>query len=100
MITASNAKMSRAGPSLGPNVVRMPRKTPAIATVPSAIAIAMAKTWRLSIPTSRAAVGSSAVARSARPSGVRSSSSWRPTSIADGDDQREQRQPADRELRR
>ena len=37
MMTASKAKMSRTGPSSGPNVVRMPRKTPPIATVPNAM---------------------------------------------------------------
>ncbi len=41
MMTASKAKMSRAGPSSGPNVVRMPRNTPPMATVPIAMAVAI-----------------------------------------------------------
>ena len=40
MITASNAKSSRSGPLLNVNVVRMPRKTPATATMPSDSAMA------------------------------------------------------------
>ena len=67
MITASKPKMSRAGPTDGENVVRIARKTPAIATVASEIAIARLYTRRLLIPTSDAVRWSSEVARSARP---------------------------------
>ena len=42
MITASKAKSSRSGPLLNVNVVRMPRKIPATATMPSDSAIASA----------------------------------------------------------
>ena len=82
MTTASNAKMSRTGPSAGAKVVRMPRKTPAIATVPNARAVAIAYTCRSSMPLRRAASRSSAVARNERPSSVRPIRSCRPTSTA------------------
>ena len=82
MITASNAKSSRSGPLLGTKVVRMPRKTPATATMPSAMAIASPYSRRLSIPISSATSWSSEVARSARPSEVRPMKSWRPTTIS------------------
>ncbi len=42
MITASKAKSSRSGPLLNVNVVRMPRKMPATATMASDSAIASA----------------------------------------------------------
>ena len=40
MMTASKAKSSRSGPLLNVNVVRMPRNTPATATMPRDSAIA------------------------------------------------------------
>ena len=40
MITASYAKISRAGPAYGAKVVRMPRKTPAMPTIAQAMAMA------------------------------------------------------------
>ena len=42
MITASNANSSRSGPLPNANVVRTPRKTPAMATMPSDSAMASA----------------------------------------------------------
>src|SRR5206468_5637528 len=82
MMTASNANSSRSGPLLGTKVVRIPRNTPATATMPSAIAIASPYRLRLLIPISSAASWSSDVARNARPSDVRLTKSWRPTRIS------------------
>ena len=52
MITASNAKMSRAGPIDGSKFDRMPRKKAASTQTARAIPMAVAKTRRLSIPMS------------------------------------------------
>ena len=71
MMTASKAKMSTCGPSVGRERASHAEKTPARATVPSAIAVATAYTCRSSSPISAAVSGSSLVARIARPTRVR-----------------------------
>src|SRR5205807_9875263 len=50
MMTASKAKISRAGPALGSNDDELPSARPARATVAKAIAAAIPKTWRVSTP--------------------------------------------------
>ena len=82
MITASNAKSSRSGPLLNVNVVRMPRKTPATATMPSDSAMARPYSRRLSMPISSAVSWSSEVARNARPTASRLMRYCSPTRIS------------------
>ena len=78
MMTASKAKISRAGPALGSNDVELPSARPARATVAKAIAAAIPNTWRVFTPAIDAASWSSADARMARPIAVRERKSCRP----------------------
>ena len=77
MITASKANSSRSGPLENVKVVRMPRTTPATATIASDSAIASPYSRPVSMPINAAVAPSSDAARKARPIGERPMTSCR-----------------------